>query len=292
MKTIFDWITEYALNGIATVPIVYKTKIPGLSWSEYKEKLPSADELLKWFGGSSLVNYGVVVGWNKLVVLDFDNIDMFHKWYLWGNDQDESSAVYKVIDSAFMVQSARGMHVYVAIDEPLRNMSINGLDIKANGMVLGPGSTHPSGAIYKAMNNSLTIPKISKLSDILFEDWSEQLNTEPKSDFDGDPLIFSNNDDPFESAVLIGTERAVERIKHHIRIQDILSGVINTGEHWYMALCPFHKDRNPSFWIDDRRQIGNCQKCNFQRPLDVVNIYARLHQIDEGDAIRTLARMI
>lgn len=292
MNNIFEWVTEFAVLGIATVPITYKTKVPGHTWAEYKAKLPTSGELLKWFSGGNLHNYGVVVGWNNLVVLDFDDINLFYKWYLWGAEDDPKSAAVEVINSAFMVKSARGMHVYVSIDEPLHNTSMPGLDIKANGLVLGPGSTHPTGAVYTAQKGEIVIPRIEKLSDVLFDEWMVNLNTEPIGDQIDSIDEFGDINDPFESASINLVPNAVDRIKHSIKMTSILSGVVKTGDYWSMALCPFHKDNNPSFWIDERRQIGNCQKCNFQRPLDVVNVYARLHQIDEGDAIRTLARMI
>lgn len=292
MNNIFEWVTEFALLGISTVPIMYKTKIPGHTWASYKENLPTPLELLKWFGGGRLLNYGVVAGWNNLVVLDFDDINLFYEWYLWGAENDPKPEAMRVIENAFMVRSYRGMHVYVSIEEPLHNTSMPGLDIKANGMVLGPGSTHPSGAIYTAQKNEIVIPSVQKLSDILFDDWMVKLNTEPIG-VQFDPIdSFADVNDPFESASIKLLPSAVDRIRRSYKIQDILSGVVKSGDNWSMALCPFHKDSNPSFWIDERKQIGNCQKCNFQRPLDVVNIYARLHQMSEGDAIRTLARMI
>lgn len=292
MTKIFNWITEFATLGIATVPIQYKTKIP-LYWELYKTQLPTANELFKWFGSVNLINYAVVVGWQDLIVLDFDDMDKYNDWYLWALVQDDETDAYRVLQTAFKVRSARGVHVYVSIPEKMNNAHIAGLDIKAHGMVLGPGSTHPSGAIYTAQSPVINIPRVNSLSAILPLEWYEKLKENPDIESSGKFEISTGTiNDPFVSAGLINTENAVAKILNGYKLETILSGVIKTGEHWYMALCPFHEDKNPSFWIDSKRQIGNCHKCNFKRPMDVINVYARMHQITEDEAIRILARTI
>lgn len=81
---------------------------------------------------------------------------------------------------------------------------------------------------------------------------------------------------------------------------------------WYLGYCPFcqgatagtdskGKRRNPSelkFWIDTRKGFCSCfrPKCRAQnpggRPMDVINFYARLHNLTNRQAIFELADIL
>ena len=291
-KSVYDWAVDFVVSGMAVVPVNYKTKIPKYHWERFKKELPGEDEIYEWFSRGNLHNYGVIVGWNDLVVLDFDDIGKYYEWNLWTLDQPEESDADVAAKQAFRVRSNRGVHIYLRMEGVHSNSHIDGLDIKANGMVLGPGSTHPSGKIYTPDTERIFIPRVDGLNTVLPIEWVSDIK------FGNDSEILETQydnfsqyqSDPFD-VISITKELPIDKIKHKFRLQNMLDGVVRTGEYWYMALCPFHGDKNPSFWIDDRKQIGNCQKCNFRKPLDVINIYARMHSITDDQAIRILASM-
>jgi hypothetical protein len=290
-KTVYDWAVDFLIEGIAVIPVSYKTKIPKFHWEKYKTELPGEDEIYTWFALGNLHNYGVVVGWNDLVVLDFDDIGKYYEWNLWTLEQPENSDADLAAKKAFRVTSNRGVHIYLRMKGVKTNSHIEGLDIKANGMVLGPGSTHPSGKIYTPDDERMVMPFVDGLNTVLPSSWVDDIKSGSESEnietqYDNFSLYSS---DPFD--VVSYAVNPISKIKSKFRLQSMLNGVVRTGEHWYMALCPFHGDKNPSFWIDDRKQIGNCQKCNFNKPLDVINIYAKMHSLSDDQAIKILANM-
>jgi len=58
---------------------------------------------------------------------------------------------------------------------------------------------------------------------------------------------------------------------------------------WLATLCPFHDDKSPSAWIDTRRQLFGCNACNF-KPMDAINLYARLHGMSDSNAVVAMAK--
>jgi len=290
-KTVYDWAREFLGLGIAVFPVQYRNKTPALKWERYRSVLPTQAELKKWFLGGSLHNYGVVAGWQELLILDFDELEKYYDWQLWALSQEKDSPADVAASLAFRVRTARGVHIYLQIPGTLQNGHLPGLDIKRNGYVLGPGSTHPSGALYTSHSPGLIIPRVDSLESVLPAEWLSGLQHPPEPELSPGYRKTQAPGDPFEMASnpLDSGRDLIRQIRERHKLQDYLNNVRKTGENWYMACCPFHDDQSPSFWIDDLRQIGNCQRCHFPKPLDVINLYARLHRIPETRAIAALA---
>jgi len=75
-----------------------------------------------------------------------------------------------------------------------------------------------------------------------------------------------------------------------------------SGE-WELWECPFcqsektrkdGKPHEPRFWVNTRLEISNCfhPRCQALKPMDVINLYARLRGITNSDAIRRLFEQI
>jgi len=218
------------------------------------------------------------MGWQNLVVVDFDNMDAYQTWR-----QVEDIQTYEV-------KTARGMHVYFQIQEPVNNSHSDLLDIKAHGYVLIPPSIHPSGYEYREFNQN-PIAKIERLTDIL----PAALIPAPPIPTEFKPIPVSNSvcsgdlwaaiDNPVNL-----NEDVLKKIRERVSLLDLVSGAVPTGGHgrWYTALCPFHDDHHPSFWIDTQRGICGCRSCQML-PMDSINFYARLHGLSNRDAIFHLA---
>lgn len=59
-------------------------------------------------------------------------------------------------------------------------------------------------------------------------------------------------------------ERIIDEIKSKLKISDFIKTKIDiksAGGDRYIGLCPFHKEKTPSFKIDDRRGIYKCFGC-------------------------------
>lgn len=95
----------------------------------------------------------------------------------------------------------------------------------------------------------------------------------------------------------------IQRIKKEFSILEFIQNPKPTKpEGWYIARCPFHQqDDDPrckrKFWIDNRPGRGMCgcfvPRCAEQqpnrKPMDVINFYARLHNLTNRQAIIELA---
>jgi len=284
---------KFLSMGIGIIPLRHRGKEPQLiaSWEKYKTHLPTQYDLIKWFG-SGWQNYGVVCGWNSLAVIDFDTREAFEIWY--GFYTQYLLRVYEVMP--FMVRTARGAHVYVRMPGGGNNQKRRGVDVKFHGYVVGPGSTHPSGAMYEAMNHEHVFPEVFSLDTFLpcelFPPVAETVAASIAPMPMQHPL--HTEYDAFESASFAGDSGdLITKVKSAVRIENLFSNVRKTSVdgRWYVALCPFHADHNPSMWIDTHRQLCGCNTCGM-KPMDAINLYSRMHGLNESLAVTELAREI
>jgi hypothetical protein len=145
MTTVYENARFFVSQGISVFPVHYRGKKPALPrWEPYKDILPTDAQLREWFP-TNLRNYGVVLGWQNLACLDFDNQEAWEAWNAYRLELDSHP-----LDNAYMVKTSRGMHVYFILLESRDNLKLPGIDFKTHGYVIGPGSTHPTGAVYEA----------------------------------------------------------------------------------------------------------------------------------------------
>lgn len=295
---------RYWLNhGIATIPIQYRDKrpaaklLPSGKWEGYKTELPTDTELQTWFI-SSLRNIGLIVGWNNLLVVDFDDIDTYNRWMLWACKM--GGLVEMVARRTYQVKTSRGMHVYVFTQNRELNRKLPGIDIKAQGgYVLIPPSIHPSGHVYAAVNEAAHILSINSLADILPSDMLVQAAHETEYRNPGVAATMQAKhvlqSDPWESALHVPdpTRDMILQVRERHHILDYLPDARRTSRdgRWWRAGCPFHEDSNPSFWVDAQRGICGCFGGCTPKALDVIGLYARLAGVTNRDAILYLARI-
>ena len=264
------------------------------SWEEFKHRLPTDTEYYSWLS-SDWCNYGVIAGWGNLVVIDFDDIEIFNLWMLW--TRTRSIDTQYVADKSFKVRTRRGMHVYVTAWERMENQKRKNIDIQAQGKyVVGPGCVHPSGHEYAPMGD-MVFPIVFDIEQILPVDLFPIVSN-AAAIFSGPAPTFTPSTteypyDPFAAASAGGDVDLISKVKSSIRIESLFGGLqkTSTDGRWYACVCPFHDDNHPSFWIDTRRQLCGCNVCGM-KPMDVINLFSRMHHMPESDAVKELAETL
>lgn len=280
-----NWLAQ----GIAVIPLWPRTKNPAVrTWKEYQDRLPELEKVLTWFRLPR--NLAVITGWQGLTVIDFDRRDLFLDW--WNETGIETR----------MVSTSRGIHVYTFLEELPAVNKLEGIDIQSHGRyVLAPPSIHPSGEEYSLILDA-PIMRARRLEDVLpAEFWQAKdndrppANTEralsealPKMPVHQEPA----SGDLWRVAMNIDSRPLAARIKDRISILDFFPDAKPTGKGWFIACCPLHDDHNPSLWIDANRGLCGCYAgCN-DKPMDVVNLYARWKQLSNSEAMRVLAKRL
>ena len=275
MKTLLESALFWLELQIACIPLLYRNKRPACEWQRYQRELPSRQQVERWFM-HGFHNLGVVCGWSGLVVIDFDDVDSYFLWRRVCGDP---------IENSYTVQTARGMHVYVRCKQPVQTMHMICGDIKGQGgYVLGAPSVHPSGHVYTPLDPGAQVLEVDQLPASI-----TNLIITPEHTEQPALAVPAMQTDPYESASQC--RLSVDELRQRVRIESLFSqrwATSNDGR-WWVTRCPFHDDRNPSMWIDVQLQIVGCYAGCTPKPLDVINLYSRLHHVSNHDAILALS---
>lgn len=282
--TPLEMIFWFVSRGFSVIPCHLGSKVPKIKWGKYQKQLPTESELLRWFHAPC--NAAVVTGTNNLVIIDFDDITEYIRWSLWATTEG-GQAAKQIVLNAYKVRTSRGLHLYTRCTSDIRNYHFGKIDVKGRGgLVTLPGSIHPSGHVYTEYQTG-DFPIWHELTELFPKETLEKME---KVTVVRERTIVSEMPE-YTAAQVLNMKTGVtdlNEIKKRHRIEDYLTEITYTGDNWGLTRCPFHDDENPSFWVDTARQLCGCFSGCTARPLDVVNLYARLHNLSNVDAIREL----
>lgn len=279
-------ITEIALDwlhiGIAPIPCYFMSKHPSIAWKRFQTVLPTEQQVMTWFA-SEHTNLAIITGWQGLTVIDFDSFDAYELWLDW-YVTTMTHTEQPIFDRTLRVITGRGVHLYLMVDESVETAHVPSVvDIKATGYVVTAPSIHPNGRRYSS--NDLPVARVKSLSGTVPDEWLLSMGEQRQWPA---PPILSNT--PLDRADQCQAS-LVATLRSRFLIQDfLLTDLMPTRDGWLITRCPFHEDHEPSFWVDTHRQLCGCYAgCN-SKPMDVINLFGRLHGLSNGDAIAELAR--
>ena len=163
------WLALYDM-GFSLIPLKPREKTPLTGWRAYQNRRASRSDIEAWYKATPNANIGIVTGAiSGLVVLDLDSADAI------------AEAERRGLPDTLMVRSGKGRHVYFrhpGCRTTNRAGFLPGMDIRGDGgYIVGPGSIHPSGALY-AWENPPGLFEIAEMPDWLIA----ALNAEPATE--------------------------------------------------------------------------------------------------------------
>lgn len=253
-ETKFTYAVLFYYMGVRLAPCQPGKKdfLPG--YGPYKNYICDEPALWQYFHEDKF-NYAILTGTGNLVVIDFDDLDVYHAW---AEDAGE-------LANTFTVQTHRGRHVYYQSDD-LRSWRGNGFEVMgSNRAVMGPLSRHPAGDIYTPLTRPY-IRKIETLSRFSLLSTPPSLPKPPaiRPLHLGGGLVQKLK----EKTPIFDAIQTRQDLAARVRLKNSDNG----HGRWFKGYCPFHADNHPSFWIDTQKQTYGCRACDAKG--DVLNLIA------------------
>ncbi len=209
-------------------------------------------------------NFGIVCGYNNLVVIDFDSAAALEK-------------LSPLLPSTFTIRTGTGLlHCYYSVDNP-ENLKIFDeekntlIDIQGKGkQVVCAGSQHPNGNYYSVQNDvpitNLTMAEIKSIIASVY------------------PQVIENAVRKKVSTTTIKQTSEIELIKSKVSIPELLSGY-NISTNKNPTGCLFHSSKGEKC-LSFKEDIWYCFHC--EEGGDIFNLVMLKENLDFKDAKKWL----
>ncbi len=265
-------------HGVDLVPLKPCSKHLQPGYGASKTHITTAEFARRWFLKTN-ANLGLVLGGaTGVAVADWDIAGSYETWRV------AAGAAANTLTE----RTARGYHAFF-LGLHLPSANADDCEIKTSGVCMVAPSIHPSGAVYRIVNDA----PIAQLSD----EQALQLFPFLSGRRFGDSLS-QNKAEPIGARHLgVGTS-VIRRIKEARSTVDELEAAGVTGwqrsGHNLVARCVFHEDTTPSLWVNPVSGLWGCNATSCpahdgHRAHDVIDARALWRGISVQEAVRQLA---
>jgi len=259
------------LKNLNIIPLAAKSKIPikGVKVSDYYEKKFEKELSAEKFGGD--INYGIICGKtsNNLVIVDFDQRELYDKYF-------------SDINSFAVETPSGGVHLYLFSGLPLeKQVGLEGLPIDIQGQ-RSHAVIPPSYVVVKDKEGNIKYEEEYKvLKDSKIKNYKDILSLLKKRL----PKIGKKRKVKKEQHTFI------DEIKKEASLSEVVEKYVNPevkpqkGGYW-KGLCPFHQETTPSFTVyEDNYYCFGCGASG-----DAINFIQDVEGLDFKEAVKWLCK--
>jgi len=260
-----DWLGR----GYGLLPIIPGTKyiVEGFTIDK-----PITDQSLvfSWFR-EDLKKYNLaVVCPPGSFVLDFDDWDLYCAWVKFVKGFDD-----RVTRSYSELTPSGGVHVFLSGEIPSRYRPRRGVEIKRH-CVVAPSIIKGSDFDYELLGVGGDIYSGSLDACFFFLSLAETPPPPPPA-----RLAPGVSAAPGKIAYIKGRLSIVDIFKKYYPRHKL-----KQRGRFYNCLCPFHQEKQPSFYLDSKLNTFGCHACKVRG--DIINLYALANSIDNKQAVEQL----
>lgn len=271
-ESALDWLGK----GYHLLPIQPGTKKQATGFGLHQKQITNAQEAKQYFFDElSRFNLAVVATEGSFI-LDFDNWDLYESWLRFVKRFDD-----KITTSYAEITVNNGAHVFLRGEIPNGIQLVEHVEIKRVVLVapsIVDGREYEvihGGEIYSGPLDACFFP----------------LSKSPLTVATGTAATAA----PRAKTQIVNSRSKIEAIKANFSILNLTKKyfpkTILRGRGKYLtACCPFHKETEPSFWIDTDKNIFGCHACKVKG--DVINFFALVNGIDNPAAIAEMSEAL
>lgn len=264
-------------QGANLAPCQIDSKFFLKGFGVHQRKIKTLDAAGRFWGSEASRCNMAVIGSDDLIILDFDNADLY---LAWAKDHPRESSTYTE-------KTPRGgYHVFMTYTA---GKVMKGLKFREGVELKNTCLVYPSvvdGKHYtRGEGEILAVDAVEALSGLTVP------GTPTAYCLEANEARKKYAEHNKKESIYPGS--TVARIKQAYTVTQVFlqckPGVVLKGHGRYVTSnCPFHQDTKNHFWLDQELNLFGCFVC--KEAGDVINLYAKLKGITVQEAIKILAR--
>lgn len=267
-RAALDWLDR----GFHLLPIQPGTKKQVQGFGLHQQHITNMQQAAHWFNNLSKFNLAVVAPEDKFII-DFDDWAVFLMWLRVVRQKNQMLAL-----TYTEITPNDGAHVFISGQvpptfKPIPHVEIKRVVLVAPSIVDGREYEIISdGQIYSGPTETALSP----------------LSTQPLT-----PALLPTS--PWRPPPNLARSNKLDHIKAKFSILDLMRKhypkvALHGRGRYITACCPFHAEKESSFWIDTEKNLFGCHACKTHG--DVINFFALANGIENSKAIEEMSKAL